>query len=1301
MGLINKTLSFLNGGEKKEDGKSPEQEGPEDLQEGRGNESAQADMSPVGLEDETSFLDAAETEEVSVASGQGGGGQATAEPPPEDAFNQLQTLLGGEEVTDAQRDQAADLLRGMSQEQRDQFIALEGGEYYTKLEAAFAKDDPNLVPEAIEQAGAEQKERSWWDITTDVAAGGWGMVSEGVSDWWNEEENSGIDLNSAQTMAGGDLFGMTLDTSGDNDMQIGGSLGDGRLDVRIPELKIAGIATSSMGVDVITGPGVISAISLSLDGATGNEKDSKVSAFVGGIGFNGINLAGAALEPTVMVMEKLTVAAVNASMTKVGEGGDLHGDLGAQVLDDLTELAYDLLAQIPMIGAQFAEGETDSDSVLSHVLSNVTGLQDYDLAIGGAQISNFATYDDKGNVTKVGEVNMGPVHLALQQKDTLETLRAEYESIKNTAKKSAMQQDRMAWMETEIPRLEAMLPEYEAMVAKLEGGAVLSAEENDRWIELEKEFTTGVASIQLAQASVTGIEKTSVGEDGEKSTDNVDDVNVSGLSVNVTSGELGALGIAGVTNAGTTRSDALNARLGIKDEPSESPLQGTSITGSLGSVGISGADTSSGDVDSARASGVDFELGGDAGRLQVDDASVQGLDAAGVSVQSGSVRDVDVSAIGDDVGGYVGGVDATGVAYNDGKQAVDVASADVDGVRFDGNVRLNDDMSVDDAMLRSASVEGGSVEGLGYESGDTKVSLDSASVTDASVRGASMSGGSAQSVALGSGQAEGLRYEDGSQTVSLDSGSVSDLAASEVSANGAGSLDVASADVTGAGYQADGVEASLASGSVRDLSATDLSTSGVGSATVAEGSVTDADVTTHDADGNMMHVSVDQGSAEDITAADVVVGKDDATGSFGVGNGQATGIEYGSVAVDEETGERTAMTATVDSAGLTGLEATRTEDGTTVGLDSATASGIDYSDNQGTDSASVREVSVGRVDAELDGNDELVSADIAGLKTSDLDVQLSKLAMDERGTSEGPAPEDRFTGDALATASGTMSVTIPLQYKGINQVTLTVPVTSGIIDAASIGIAAEGSGLVNWGANKLSGVSIVEGKGLQVKAGPFTLTTAMDTREYAGMQSADAGGGRKGAIHVKHFAEGFMNGETQAELDPEVLAQMEDDSKRARRREARRDRKNPVEESPSGDPNASVQQGIDEGMAAAEAATADYGVQVGNIAVNLGGLQMGAGDVGFESAMATMDDRGVEDFNLSFTLGQDMGASASHIGVEKLRTDSGVDMEGLGIDGLDVTVAKALSRDRTVTLGIDDLQVDSIHIDGAELKGEG
>lgn len=604
-------------------------------------------------------------------------------------------------------------------------------------------------------------------------------------------------------------------------------------------------------------------------------------------------------------------------------------------------------------------------------------------------------------------------------------------------------------------------------------------------------------------------------------------------------------------------------------------------------------------------------------------------------------------------GGSAGGVDsasATGLKVNASGQYLGVKADSLEAKGIAAQDGSADSLGVGDldVVVRGNDIGGraGSVEadGMAYEKDGTRVDVAGANAEglsfDIDGKGQRLRSGSADHA-----EASGIAYDDGSQSVHLSNISGQGLEAKEASSAGVGQLDADRVDLGVLDYESDGTTAHMGGASLEGVSGTDLSASGTGA------------------------LSVDSVQAEDLS------GSMAGTGSGGVDELTAEGLKV----VKDEQG----TVATVDGAHLEGANGT-------------------YGDLA---TGSAQTVDVGRSGVALGADNSLQGASIEGLDVSGIDVKLLTMPMNEVTPDGEKGPSEDFIADSLAAASGQFSSEIPLMNGGY--VAVSGRAVDGRVPIGDLQVSIEEAGVLKGWLGGLSAmIQVDEGRGLTVGFGPFSLKVLLDERETDGLISKREGGGKKGSIALEPFIESMMNGKMESTIDEEAVKEelSRRDSRRERRRErrlARRDRRDERREVRNG-PEEEVEYESTQAMIDAyieDYANFGYGfdLDITGTRVDMSGLKLGDGALGYESMQATLDDGGnaqANQFTIRGNLGTELSVGASELAASSLSAVDGdgnpVNLASVGVKGLAVTIDKPLSVDRSIEVDVDNLTVRSI-----------
>ncbi len=1193
-------------------------------------------------------------------------------------------------VDDREMHLLIEVLDTMSPAGRQTFIQHDGGGWYARLMGQQLSEQapPNQAPEAptwMEQL--ESAATTGTDFIKAVAAdpqGALDKVKEGGSQLAALLGEGELDLNYAEKVAGGSMGGLDLNEAGDNTLDGDLDTDAGTFEIHIENLLLNSISHTSGDTTVTTGGGAITGVHGTLKWATAQDSASGLELNVDGLAMTDIEVTADALEVSLALItfQALHLAAANpdasATPTTPIEAAQLAGQ-------ELILLAEDWVPAMSALGT--APGQ-NPDVISARIAENLPAAMRYEMSLGSALISNLEyrelnDNDEMAVVAKVGEARIGGVAVTLEHRESVAVLKQEQAALmsKGADKLGAAERDRLAFIETELVALTAIGQRAEELEAMQTAGTALTPAQEDELIRANNRLRTGVVTVEAKLIEIKDAEVDGKSVDHAVVSDLKGQVAGAAVGYNALDSEATAAAAAQQLKADSGALDHLldkakrpdqvhendrareaeqareaklqaeadkqaRADLGI---PEPGPMDGLSASISIADASVTGLNTGDGEVGQADLHGLSASAAEDASQLKLASADVSNAtgsaSGAKMSLLGGHVAGVDLHQNGGDVGGYVQDMSADGLAAQKDGMEVGVDHGALHGVRFDGNT--------DSALLRSGSIETADATGARYGDGTTTATVDQLSAQGMSATGATAEG--AATIGLAGGQLQGAHAQVGSKTIDVGAATMTDLDATGLSTSGASTLGVGGATVNNASFADGGTSGSVDALQVAGIAGQDLNADGTGSV-----------------------------QADRITAQ----------GLGGVSDGSA---------------------GTVKSLDVHGAHATANAAGTVAGVKSAEATGIagQYGDAA---SGSLGSVSVGESSVALDAGGNLVGAQVAGLSMSDIKARVipaklgGEVAGDEavaaNGADGAPAASDAFHADALGHASGTFHAWMDVTYGPdalMGAIDVTATAHDGMIDMKDIKI--RGSGLAGiFGRIGFASVKIEPGRGIVAEFGLARIIFA-DTRDYDGMLSRREGGGRKGTLLLQPFSESVMNGKVElseegraallasstrdlSREDRRTRREMEQASRQEQRADRRADRRERHGRAPVEAPAEAELSGLE---------TMEQYVDVGTAKVDLSGLKMGDGLVGYDSAHATLDrggDQGANVFEVHTTLGQSATASAQRIRAKDLHaTGPGgepLDASKLGIDGLQIDVLKPLSTNYAVTLGIDGLNVTDI-----------
>lgn len=1006
-------------------------------------------------------------------------------------------------VTAEETEAAKSLLAAMTPEGRQRFAEIDGGALADQL-----IDSPEGTPWWADPLGALVEDFSGtMQAVKEDASAAWDAGAAVVGAVRDGEE-AGLNLDLVQAAKGGDLGGVKLDTSEDHMLEVDGDLDEGQLTIGLPNLAIKSINATVGPATVTTESGVVAGLEVTVDVPDQDSAETSLSMHIDSIDFNALGLEISdpflqVLLPRLVILAlDLYVARAEIDKSELTEGAGAETALTDLVGEQLTFFGMDLLT--PFVEAAQA---VDDATALARGLAEAanSGALNVDASFDKLEIPEQAqiqSLDAEGNLTHttLDSLTIESFEMTVQSVDRISMLEQELAGLKN--RPNMVDAQRINHLEVEIPRLQGLAKRKASLDTKKQAGT-LSTDENEEWITLDRALTAGVVQISIGSVDISGIN-----HGGEK---------VDSLRMETIDAKIGGMDLDVDAQADTGKSDRLKnleAAVGITQKPGEAKKSGDigdlSINASIGSTMVKGVDTEGGDVDRVSAGPTSFTAAGDLMEVQSGKVEASGIDAAGASVDSASVNGLDmvVRGGGTDVGGTIGSVSASGVAYEDGETKASVDNASVNGIGFDANVGSG--------ALRSGSVKGVSADGVHYEDGANTVDVKTAGVNDVRATGASADG--AKSVSVGEVAASGVDFSGGGTSAHVDSAGVTGVDLTGVTTSGASSAAVEGIDAHGVSYNTDDMAVSVDHAAVTNVGATGVTTGGASDVNVGKVGVDGVDYKAGTTSASVGMASISDISASGVTTSGALtagvgeinastVAYKDADQSVNVGGAQVTGVSASDVSakgtgsavvdgmrVEDASYSGTVGSGSIDSAEVEGLAATRDAQGTVATVDGARLEGINGS--SGDMKAGVDTVEVGRSGVALDAENNLEGASVNGLNIDGVHVELLKLPLNEVTPATAPAPASgsSFEANPLATASGQFAATIPVKNGGFFSVSARAD--HGMVPLADIDIDFDGGVLGNIAAWAADGaVRVKDGKGLIAGFGPFNLAVLMDPGE--------------------------------------------------------------------------------------------------------------------------------------------------------------------------------------------------------------
>lgn len=1262
-----------------------------------------------------------------------------------------------------------EVLDTMSPAGRQAFIQHEGGGWYGRLMGLQLPEDapPNQAPEAPTwteqlQSAAETGTDFVKTVAADpqaaldkVKAGGTqlaALLGEGK-----------VDLNYAESVAGGPIGGLDLNEAGDNTIDGDLDTDNGSFDIHIENLVLNSIEHTSGQTHVTTGGGAISGVHGRLKWATPADSASGLELNVDALAMTNIEVTADSLEVSLALItfQALKLAATNPDTSTTPTTPLEAAQLAGQ---ELILLAEDWVPAMSALGT--APGQ-NPDTISARIAENLPAAMSYEMSLQGALISDleYREINDDNEmevVAKVGEAKISGVTVGLEHRESVAVLREEQTAL--MARKDelgAAEQDRLVFIEAELVALEEIGRRAEELEAMQAAGDALTPAQEDELIHANNRLRTGVVKVEakvvevkdaeydgksVDHAVVTDLEGQVAGAAvGHNELDSAEQAEADARQLEAESDALDHLldkakrpdqmhendraRDAERTEEAKTRAEAEEAERIAMGLPEPGAMDGMTGSVSLGSAEVTGVETADGTVDHASVKGLEATGAEDAAQLTLKSAEVSGVDGEmkGTSVEltEGKVDGVELHQNGGDVGGDVDSVSATGLTANKNGMDIELDQGDMSGVQFDANK--------DTKTLRTGSIESASATGASYSDGTTSASVDQISGTGISAADATKQGVGDLTVA--SGQLQGAHVETGGATIDVGSGSATDMKVTDATKAGVGTAHMGSGAVTDASYSDGSTAVTVKQASGQSLDASGITKAGVDSASIGSGQLTDAHVQSGSMVVDVGAATVTDASADKMTTSGV--------GSLGISNATATDASYadggtsasvdglqvsgvagqdlsangtGSVQADHIAaqgigGASDGAAGTVKTLDVHGAHATADAQGVVAGVDSATATGIEGT--YGTDAdGSIGSMSVGKSAIATDADYNVVGAQVDGLSMSDIKAHVipAKMSSTESAgtgeTGEGAEATDALHTEALAHASGTFHAWMDVTYGPdalMGALDVTATAHDGKVNMKDIKI--RGTGLNGlFGRVALASIKIEPGRGVVAEFGLARIIFA-DNRDYDGMLSRREGGARKGTILLQPFSESLMNSKVelseegrQALLDarPRDLSREDRRTRREEKKEGRQerraDRRADRRERRGKDP---VAVPVEEELDTLE--QMEQYINVGTAQIDVSGLKMGDGRVGYDSAHATLDrgtDAGANVFEVHTTLGKSASVSSQRIRAKDLNaTGPGgelIDASTMGIDGLDIQVLKPLEEDYEVTIGIDGLNVTNI-----------
>ncbi|MCO4745786.1 MAG: hypothetical protein KC912_13415 [Proteobacteria bacterium] len=1183
-----------------------------------------------------------------------------------------------------------------------------------------------------------------------------GETASDMGDAWDSYKSGDEALEVAQEAAGGSLGGMVLDKSGDHSLDVDGDLTSNTFTVDMPELKVESFEAKVGATKLTTGAGFATGLTVTIDVPDRQSAEASVAADIKTLDWGDINLESPATSVVIphLVLAVLRIAALRSPIdpgeVSAGEYDGAISSIQNKLADAFMFMGLDLAPELARMGAAAKDA-----GALAEGLSNAstTSSMDYSLSFDtlslptGAKLTQHTTEGD--TVTEIGALDVESFDLTLRQTDRLAMLREERDKLASST--DMIDKQRLSWLDGEIPRVETLAKRKAELDAKKRTGT-LTADEQDDWVEFGRELKAGVLNVQSGVISLRDVTRDGQGVD-DLTLEGVD-AEVSTKAFAAAGRDVGETGdekLSGLQAALDDQAGRTTApEPGEKNDALWGDLGEMSAKAEVKKVSAGGIESSKGDADGAMAKGLSINASGKYLGVKADSGTVEGVDGSGVTVDNAGVTGVNLAVTGNDVGGRVGSVEGDGIAYADGDTKIDLKSGAAEDVRFDADAK--------GMGLRSGSAGNVEASGVGYSDGDRKITVDDLSGEGLSTSGASKSG--ADKVDADSFNLNGLGYEEDGTTLSVASASTKGFSAAGVTTSGADKIDADDLGLTTLDYDDGEQSVKLGSAGGKDFSATGVSTSGADKVAAGSVNAADAhyagggksvDVTSASANGFSASGVTKSGAAEvaaksagasgvhyDDGARKVDVGSASTTGfsasgvstsgvdkldadvvdlasvDYGAGDTKAhvgdarfegvsgTGLSTdgtGVVAADKLTahdvsGGTTGASGSADLLTAEGLAATRTEDGTVATVDGAHVEGIKGS--YGDIDADVKSADVGRSGVVLDGDNNVVGAAVDGLDVKGIHVDLLRLPMNETDAGDS-GPAESFHADSLASASGAFSARIPLVSGGY--VSVKANADDGMVSVNDLDIAIKDAGLLKGLAGKMAGMlQIDEGRGLTAGLGPFSFFVALDEADYDGLLSKRDGGGKKGSIALQPFVESMMNGKTELSVDEVALR--EELTGREGRRERRRARRLERRAERSADEEEveydSTQEMIDAMIAKFGSLGAGMALDANAANVNISGLTLGDGALGYDSMQATLDNGGnaqANQFTIRGTLGEEMSVGAHTLAASSLTAagpNGPIDLATVGIRGLSVIIDQPLSSSRSIEVDVDGMTVRSI-----------
>ncbi len=771
---------------------------------------------------------------------------------------------------------ASEVLESMSASGRQSFAQVDGGAPYAVL-----MDTP--VPK---EKPPEPEEKGWMEWASEKAT----AVSDAATTAWNTAALAGesainyaltgevaVDLNDAIDLAGGSFGGMTLDHSAKNQLELTTDATTGKVEARIPSLSIEGLTADIGGTRITTGSGRIHDLVLTLDAATTGGPKSGIDASMGSLDWNAIQVFTSAMNVTI---PQLAMVGLHlASKAAPGQADALTQDGALEdVKDGLRNMLPELFRSLPAV----ADG--DAKSLGDQLRSNFGGSQNFTMSMALLSLpQGVQSLNNDGVEQQIDSLLIKGVSLSIEQADALDALKAERESLEYTT--SRVGTDRLSWVEQEIAHLESVLPEKQGLEARIAARDTLTAAEQDRWIELDREFRSGIATVDVELVQIRGV-------DTEEFI--ADELAVTRASATLSASGLGGLGKSGFHNAGTLSSEkvaTLDERLAERagqpePEAAEFALPtdvfASSTTEAVDARGVEGVGYG---FDTATVMDLSGATTEDAQEVAVGLAQITEADNWGVDVKDGLAYGIFGERAGSEVAGYVDSAEVQGVRGGIGPVSGTVDQAKVLGASGYGDF--------DSKIVHRADLDASSVAGVNVDIGSTNVSMGAANVSGLGASQLSTSGGTTW---MGHAGVEGLRVDTPELDVALRSASATGVHASSadgeslaVTANRAQgqdlSFDGAKVDANLGRFSTDGV-AVEADRDRTDLQVQNTRASGL-TVDTADGTAVDVDR----ARAQSAHLVVDEGGKHQ----DVSVARTNVDGFHLAGPGVDVGVASSSL----------------------------------------------------------------------------------------------------------------------------------------------------------------------------------------------------------------------------------------------------------------------------------------------------------------------------------------------------------------------------------------------------------------------